>query len=345
MTPGPVWTFTTTNDGTPPPAVTDLAVAAWSGTSVTLTWSAPGGDAASYDLRWAAAPLTPATWPLAMQVPTASPSAAGSVESVEVGGLSPDSTYWFGLRVSDPAGNESALPPAVSVITSPVPLPAAPASPEPPSGATGVDPGVSLMWENGAGAEVVRVYVAAHPADLPGAGPALGVVPPIATADGSLSTFSPAGGFVPGETVYWRVLAQNAGGTTAGPVWSFTTGAYAVAPPDPVTDLEVIEATHDTLTVRWTAPFGADSFQLRYDEAPITLENFFDAPAAASPPAGAGTAPLEATLGGLTADTTYHVAILSHRWQTRPPTTGAWPTATTLGGRWARSGRSRRVWR
>ena len=51
--------------------------------------------------------------------------------------------------------------------------------------------------------------------------------PPPAVANLASAAFAPAT-LTNGATYYWQVTARNAGGTTAGPVWSFTA---IVAPP------------------------------------------------------------------------------------------------------------------
>ncbi len=84
-------------------------------TAVTLTWTAPGddaniGQATSYDLRYSSDPLTALNFSQATSVtdvPT--PQVAGALETYTVTGLQPATTYFFGLKTSDEAGNVSAL--------------------------------------------------------------------------------------------------------------------------------------------------------------------------------------------------------------------------------------------
>ncbi len=103
------------DDTTPPAAVTTLAVAGETLSSVSLDWTASGDDGISggasyYDLRYASAPITEATWAGATPVsgePRAQP--AGGIESFMVRGLNPGATYHFALKVRDNAGNESAV--------------------------------------------------------------------------------------------------------------------------------------------------------------------------------------------------------------------------------------------
>lgn len=98
--PAPVATLTITN-------MTDL--------SATLGWTAVGDDsltgtAASYDIRYSTSPITDANFASATPVqnpPT--PTASGTSQSVTVGGLQRQVTYYFAMKVTDDAGNVSAL--------------------------------------------------------------------------------------------------------------------------------------------------------------------------------------------------------------------------------------------
>ena len=63
----------TEEDTTPPATITDLAGVATGASTVTLTWTAPGddgteGQAAEFDVRYAEAALTEATWEAAVRV-------------------------------------------------------------------------------------------------------------------------------------------------------------------------------------------------------------------------------------------------------------------------------------
>lgn len=107
-------TPTPASDGTPPAAIQDLSVT--SGYVLqTLTWTAPGDDgsvgtAAAYDVRYSDVSITEENWPTATEVtvePT--PAASGTEQSVSVGGLSGGATYYFAVKTSDEAGNQSAL--------------------------------------------------------------------------------------------------------------------------------------------------------------------------------------------------------------------------------------------
>ena len=83
--------------------------------TVTLTWDAPGDDgpngtAASYDFRYSTSVITEANWNLAERIdnePT--PLLAGTSQLLVVGGLSPNTTYYFAAKSADEVPNWSAL--------------------------------------------------------------------------------------------------------------------------------------------------------------------------------------------------------------------------------------------
>jgi WD40 repeat protein len=103
-----------TSDGTPPGAVTDLAVRDSSSHTVTLTWTAPGddgteGQAARYDLRRSQSLLTEAGWEAATVADSSMvPKIAGLAETLTVEGLV-GGAWFFALKAADEVPNWSAL--------------------------------------------------------------------------------------------------------------------------------------------------------------------------------------------------------------------------------------------
>ncbi|RLT43111.1 MAG: hypothetical protein DWI57_04865, partial [Chloroflexi bacterium] len=111
-------------DNTPPAAVADLTPGGVLLTQILLNWTASGDDgmegkATAYDIRYSQAPLSEANFELANRVPDVpEPQAAGTRESLLVGGLTPNTTYYFALKVADNVGNLSALSNVVLARTS-----------------------------------------------------------------------------------------------------------------------------------------------------------------------------------------------------------------------------------
>ena len=102
-------------DITPPARVLDLVQFAGDATGVTVAWTIAGDDtihgrAASYDVRYATAPLTAGTWAAATAVtatPTAHPNPAKLVLAID--GLAPGQAYHVGVKAVDDAGLASGI--------------------------------------------------------------------------------------------------------------------------------------------------------------------------------------------------------------------------------------------
>jgi len=124
----------------PPAAVTGVTAVPLAAThqSVTLTWTATGddgttGQASGYEIRYAFdGPMTEQKWDsepinrvFALTDPFAVPSdaniivpaPAGTTESVEIAGLAAGTTYYFGVKAHDEAGNWSPLAVATGATT------------------------------------------------------------------------------------------------------------------------------------------------------------------------------------------------------------------------------------
>ena len=102
-------------DGSPPAAVGDLDCPLGR-TTTAVSWTAPGDDgvtgtAAAYDLRYSLYPITgEASFQAATVVEAVpEPSEAGSVECVELYGLTRCHAYYFALKTRDEAYNWSAM--------------------------------------------------------------------------------------------------------------------------------------------------------------------------------------------------------------------------------------------
>ena len=107
-----------------PSAVVDLAAGSLGSNWAELVWSAPGDDGAagtanSYDMRWSLAPITDElTWDAATQATGEPlPAIVGTPESMQVGGLDVQTTYYFNLRARDEYGNLGGLSNSATVTT------------------------------------------------------------------------------------------------------------------------------------------------------------------------------------------------------------------------------------
>ena len=117
----------------------------------------------------------------------------------------------FTVNLSPFANGEMYIIEASPSATTP---PGAATTPNPAAGATGVSINADLSWTTGAGATTHDVYF----------GPSN---PPAFKQNQTAASYDP-GALLGNQLYYWRIDEKNGFGTTAGTVWSFTTG---VVPP------------------------------------------------------------------------------------------------------------------
>lgn len=110
-------------DTVPPEAIGNLVAGQPTGSSLLLTWNAPGDDGASglasaYDIRWSTAPITAANFAAATPYATVpDPLGPGQPQSYVALGLQPLTTYWFAIRTRDEVSNWSAISNVTSAAT------------------------------------------------------------------------------------------------------------------------------------------------------------------------------------------------------------------------------------
>jgi len=138
------------------------------------------------------------------------------------------------------------------------PPPGQATNPSPSNGATGVSTTADLSWTAGSGATSHDVYFGTD--STPDSGEFQG--------NQAGTTFDP-GTLAYSTTYYWRIDSVNAGGTTTGVVWSFTT--ESVAPPAQATNPSPADgATNQSINVdlSWTAGSGATSHDVYFGTDP-----------------------------------------------------------------------------
>jgi hypothetical protein len=108
-----------------------------------------------------------------------------------------------------PVSNDMTIVPKPAPAAQP---PSAPASPAPASGATGVSTSPTLTWTATGAASYDIAFGTTNP-------------PPQVASGQTAASYSPT--TTAGTTYYWQIVARNSAGTTAGPVWSFTTALAA----------------------------------------------------------------------------------------------------------------------
>jgi len=140
--------------------------------------------------------------------------------------------------------------------------PAQPGSPSPANGATSVATTTALSW--GAAANATS-YDVAFGTTTP---------PPVVSTGQTGTSFQPSTALSAGTTYFWQVTAKGAGGTTAGPVWSFTTATTASGPGEIVIYASDVPAA--ALHGGWTTasdPASPNSLKLSTADAGINSNN------------------------------------------------------------------------
>jgi hypothetical protein len=195
-TTGPVWTFSTAPAAAPqvPASPNPADLSSGISTTPTLTWSAPG--ATSYDVSFGS--TTPP--PLA---------ASGAVSaSYSPPALTAGTAYYW--RIVARNGGGTATGAVWTFTTAPAAAPQAPTSPNPPGGSTLVGTRPTLTWSAPGATSYDIQFGASNP-------------PAVVAVNQTGASYAPAA-LNAGTTYYWQIVARNGGGTTPGPVWSFTTG-------------------------------------------------------------------------------------------------------------------------
>jgi hypothetical protein len=124
-------------------------------------------------------------------------------------------------------------------------VPGAASSPSPANSATGVSITADLSWTAGSGATSRDVY--------------FGTSSPGASQGNQTATTFDTGTMANDTIYYWRIDEVNAGGTTTGTVWSFTTivaAPGAASSPSPANSAADVSITAD---LSWSAGSGATS--------------------------------------------------------------------------------------
>ena len=110
-------------EATAPAAIANLAAGTATASTIPLTWTAPGDDGAtgtatSYDVRYATAAITEATWAAATPVTgEPAPGVAGTAQSFTLTGLASATTYYVAVKTTDESGNVAALSNVASATT------------------------------------------------------------------------------------------------------------------------------------------------------------------------------------------------------------------------------------
>lgn len=127
--------------------------------------------------------------------------------------------------------------------------PGSPSSPSPATTATGININPTLSW-TASGAIRYDVYFGTAAS------------PPLVNSNQTASTYTPTT-LSPSTTYFWKIVAKNAGGSTTGSIWSFTTAAGGAVASGLVKPTLIVEAELSGEGAGWTdmtrdvvRPFG-----------------------------------------------------------------------------------------
>lgn len=133
--------------------------------------------------------------------------------------------------------------------------PAAPAGPLPPDGAVDVLTTIALNWSSSAGATRYDVRLGTSSP------------PPLVSTDQTATSYQPPAALASGTKYFWQVTARGPGGTTPGPVWSFTTRAA----PDPAPSPPPSTALRRLRVLTWNVNGGRDRQGIANVDAQVSL--------------------------------------------------------------------------
>lgn len=318
-------------DEIPPSAVTDLSAGLVTTNSITVTWTAPGGDgitgtADRYDIRYSLTGVTSATWDMATRATDPPrPSAAGTHETYTMGGLPSGTAYYFALKTADRAGNWSGISNTLHLVTDSPPdeTPPAPISDLAAGAATATT--LNLTWTapgddgNAGTAHQYDIrYATFAVTDSTWALAGAAVSPPEPEITGTVQHHLLTG-LQPNTAYYaaikavdeagnWSEISNSASASTASPP--------DVTPPSAVSDLAVDSPTQGSLTLTWTAPGNdgntgtASEYDIRYSTSPMSAAGFLSAVRidGVPLPSPAGTRQ-SMTATGLQSGTTYYFGL------------------------------------
>ena len=188
--------------------------------------------------------------------------------------LNGGTTYFWQIVAKNAGGSTSGPVWSFTTETSvPAPIlgPSAPSSPNPGDGARGVTVTPTLSWQSAGATSYEIAFGTTNP-------------PPIFVANiaDHWYSFPTLNG---GTTYFWRIVAKNASGATAGPIWSFATEGAAPPPPmvGPVAPsapnpADATRGVTSTPILSWQS-IGATSYEIRFgtvNPPPVVVSNTTD---------------------------------------------------------------------
>jgi formylglycine-generating enzyme required for sulfatase activity len=320
-----------TQDNTPPAAVTNLAASEPTSSSVRLTWTAPGdngnsGTAHSYSVHYSTSPITGNSWGSATHAsgePT--PRIAGTSESFVVTGLQPSTTYYFGIKTTDDVNLTSGLSNVPFITTTPPPDPGPPAAITSLAVGTAGATSIELTWsapgDDGNSGTATSYEVRYSTGTINEANWSAATQaddPPTPQLAGSTESFS-VPDLLPSTVYSFAIKTRDEVGNLSplsNVVSQSTLAADDVTRPAAVTSLAADSSTATTVLLTWIAPGDdgdagqARQYDVRYSRSVITSGNWGSATTVIGEPLPQPAGAAESFLvTGLLANTTYYFAL------------------------------------
>ena len=173
------------------------------------------------------------------------------------GSLAYSTTYYWRIDAKNSGGTTTGTVWSFTTGSQPVSPPSQPTTPTPSNGSTNIVVTTTTSWSNGGGATSYDVYFGTD--STPDSGEFIG--------NQTSLTWDPPGSLANSTTYYWRIDAKNAGGTTTGVVWSFTTQGSVVNPPSQATSPSPSNGASNVLVnaaSSWSNGGGATSYDLYF---------------------------------------------------------------------------------
>ena len=246
-------------DVTPPAAITDLHIQVVDNRRLTLAWTATGdngtdGMATSYDIRMSTDPITADNFSMATRVGSdLVPQAAGGIETFQVTGLTPGTSYYFAINVADETPNWSGLSNILAQATLP-PDVTAPATITDLAAAGTEAFKAPLTWtapgDDAAAGTATRYEIRFSTSEITAENWSSATIVPDAPSPqvgGSAETFA-APGLQPSTTYYFAMKTWDEEGNVSGLSNVATVTTTALPPWPTVTSVTIVEKAGVTTT-------------------------------------------------------------------------------------------------
>ena len=205
--------------------------------STSLTWIG-SADATTYDVAFGTTSSPPLV-STGQAATSYTPPAA----------LAYSKKYYWRITARGPAGSTAGPLWSFTTVAAP---PVVPGTPSPVDGATAVATSTALKW---AASTRATSYDVAFGTSNP---------PAVVSSGQTARSYTPPAPLAYTTTYYWQITANGASGSTAGPVWSFTTNVAPPAKPSGPSPATGATAVSTSTSVSWAASPGASTYDVAF---------------------------------------------------------------------------------